>query len=111
MQRICSYFGEITLNYSGALGLVSVPDVLTFHLNSMHAELEHLLDDNAKSLLEHHCKTIPRERLHLPGPDFIDRVYGQTDRPPAVLRSLAQIFNHGRVGNFTPATVKSSPAS
>src|SRR5256884_7155145 len=63
----------------------------------MHAELDQLLGDSAKSLLEHHCKTIPRERLHLPGPDFIDRVYGQTDRPPAVLRSLAQIFNHGRL--------------
>src|SRR2546427_106373 len=63
----------------------------------MHAELEQFLGANAKSLLEHHCKTIPKEKLHLPGPDFIDRVYAQTDRPPAVLRSLAQIFNHGRL--------------
>src|SRR5438034_2476583 len=63
----------------------------------MHAELEQLLGDSAKSLLEHHCKTIPKEKLHLPGPDFVDRVYAQTDRPAAVLRSLAQIFNHGRL--------------
>src|SRR5881394_2725370 len=63
----------------------------------MHAELEQLLGDHARSLLEHRCKTIPKEKLHLPGPDFIDRVYAQTDRPPAVLRSLAQIFNHGRL--------------
>src|SRR5438270_3382958 len=63
----------------------------------MHAELEQLLGDDAKSLLEHHCKTIPREKLHLPGPDFVDRVYAQSDRPAAVLRSLAQIFNHGRL--------------
>ncbi len=63
----------------------------------MHAELEQLLGDSAKSLLEHRCKTIPREKLHLPGPDFVDRVYAQTDRPTAVLRSLAQIFNHGRL--------------
>src|SRR6059058_3014341 len=63
----------------------------------MHAELEQLLGDSAKSLLEHHCKTIPREKLHLPGPDFVDRVYAQTDRPSAVLRSLAQIFNQGRL--------------
>ncbi|TMP99649.1 MAG: class I fructose-bisphosphate aldolase [Verrucomicrobia bacterium] len=63
----------------------------------MHAELEQFLGANAKSLLEHHCKTIPKEKLHLPGPDFIDRVYALTDRPPAVLRSLAQIFNHGRL--------------
>src|SRR5881396_3319292 len=63
----------------------------------MHAELEQLLGDDAKRLLEHHCKTIPREKLHLPGPDFVNRVYAQTDRPTAVLRSLAQIFNHGRL--------------
>src|SRR5437867_33213 len=63
----------------------------------MHAELEQLLGESAKSLLEHHCKTIPKEKLHLPGPDFVDRVYAQTDRPTAVLRSLAQIFNHGRL--------------
>src|SRR5580765_2098874 len=63
----------------------------------MHAELEQLLGDDAKRLLEHHCKTIPRDKLHLPGPDFVNRVYAQTDRPTAVLRSLAQIFNHGRL--------------
>src|SRR5437016_1962169 len=63
----------------------------------MHAELEQLLGDSAENLLEHHCKTIPRDKLHLPGPDFIDRVYAHTDRPAAVLRSLAQIFNHGRL--------------
>src|SRR5205809_5076170 len=63
----------------------------------MHAELEQLLGDSAKSLLDHHSKTIPREKLHLPGPDFIDRVYAQTDRPTAVLRSLGQIYGHGRL--------------
>src|SRR5213082_1203683 len=63
----------------------------------MHAELEQLLGDGAQSLLQHHCKTIPKERLHLPGPDFVDRVYAQTDRHASVLRSLAQIFNHGRL--------------
>src|SRR5437762_7087201 len=63
----------------------------------MHAELEQFLGASAKSLLDHHCKTIPKEWLHLPGPDFVDRVYAQTDRPASVLRSLAQIFNHGRL--------------
>src|SRR5438093_2918151 len=63
----------------------------------MHAELEQLLGDDAKRLLEHHCKTIPREKLHLPGPDFVNRVYAQTERPAAVLRSLAQVFDHGRL--------------
>lgn len=56
-----------------------------------------LLGDNA-SLLEHRCTTIPKERLHAPGPDFIDRVYSQSDRSPTVLRNLASMFNHGRLG-------------
>jgi len=59
--------------------------------------LEQLLGDEAQSLLEHECKTIPKDMLHLPGPDFIDRIFTQSDRSPAVLRSLAQIFNHGRL--------------
>ena len=69
----------------------------------MHAELEQLLGDSAKSLLEHHCKTIPREKLHLPGPEFVDRVYAQTDRSTAVLRSLGQMFNHGRLAGTKEA--------
>src|SRR5438445_6261637 len=63
----------------------------------MHAELEQLLNDSAQSLLQHHCKTIPKEKLHRPGPDLVERVYAQTDRPTAVLRRLAQFFNHGRL--------------
>lgn len=59
--------------------------------------IEQLLGADAKSLLEHQCKTIPKEQLHLPGPDFVDRVFALTDRPPSVLRSLQQLFNHGRL--------------
>lgn len=64
----------------------------------MLEHLQTLLGDEAQSLVDHQCKTIPKEKLHLPGPDFIDRVVSQTDRKPAVLRSLAQIYNHGRLG-------------
>jgi class I fructose-bisphosphate aldolase len=64
----------------------------------MNGEIEKLLGTDAEYLLRHECKTIPREKLHLPGPDFIDRVYALTDRSPKVLRSLAQMFNHGRLG-------------
>jgi class I fructose-bisphosphate aldolase len=60
-------------------------------------EIERLLGSDAKSLLEHQCKTIPKESLHLPGPDFLDRVVAPTDRKPAVIRSLAQLFNTGRL--------------
>ncbi|MHB9155254.1 MAG: class I fructose-bisphosphate aldolase [Endomicrobiales bacterium] len=54
-------------------------------------------DAEAKSLLEHTCKTIPKEGLTLPGPDFVDRVFMQTDRSSRVLRSLETLFNHGRL--------------
>jgi len=63
----------------------------------MNSEFEELLGDSLKDLLEHQCETVPKEKLHLPGPDFVDRVYAQTDRPTAVLRSLAQIFEHGNL--------------
>jgi class I fructose-bisphosphate aldolase len=59
--------------------------------------IEQLLGADARSLLEHQCKTIPKEQLHLPGPDFVDRVFALSDRPTAVLRSLQQLFNHGRL--------------
>lgn len=49
-------------------------------------------------LLRHKCKTIDRSRLHLPGPDFVDRVYASSDRNPQVLRSLQTMFDHGRLG-------------
>jgi class I fructose-bisphosphate aldolase len=60
-------------------------------------EIEQLLGTDAKHLLEHQCRTIPKESLHLPGPDFIDRVFIQSDRKPGVLRSLQQMFNNGRL--------------
>jgi class I fructose-bisphosphate aldolase len=56
-----------------------------------------LLGDKAKDLLEHKCKTIPGDQLHLPGEDFIDRVWLQSDRPAPVLRSLQSLFDHGRL--------------
>src|SRR5579862_555824 len=52
-----------------------------------------------ESLLAHVCKTISKERLHLPGPDFIDRIYAHTDRSSITLRNLAAMFSHGRLAN------------
>jgi len=57
-----------------------------------------LLGEDADELLEHTSTTIDASLLHLPGPDFIDRVVSGTDRSNAVLRNLAQIFTHGRLG-------------
>jgi fructose-bisphosphate aldolase, class I len=56
-----------------------------------------MLGADAKSLLEHQCRTIPKESLHLPGPDFVDRVFALSDRTPAVLRSLQSLFGTGRL--------------
>jgi class I fructose-bisphosphate aldolase len=61
-------------------------------------ELKELLGDEASSLLAHECTTIPRDRLILPGPDFVDRVVAATDRTPAVMRNLQHVFDHGRLG-------------
>jgi class I fructose-bisphosphate aldolase len=56
-----------------------------------------LLGADAESLLTHRCTGIAKESLQLPGPDFIDRVVAASDRKPAVLRSLAALFGHGRL--------------
>jgi len=55
-----------------------------------------LLGDKASSLLEHEA-VLSKELLHLPGPDFLDRISVGTDRSPQVLRSLGAIFGHGRL--------------
>jgi class I fructose-bisphosphate aldolase len=50
------------------------------------------------ALLDHECRTIAKEDLHLPGPDFVDRIYAATDRSPRVLGSLQMLFATGRLG-------------
>jgi class I fructose-bisphosphate aldolase len=57
-----------------------------------------LLGDEADSLLGHTSKGITKEELTLPGPDFLDRTFVTTDRSPAVLRSLGELYRHGRLG-------------
>jgi len=59
--------------------------------------IETLLADEADTLLLHHCTTIPKEGLNLPGPDFVDRVVALSDRRPRTLRSLQTFFDHGRL--------------
>jgi len=60
-------------------------------------KLEELLGPGAQDLLEHVCKTVPKEQLHVPGPDFIDRVWKDSDRPTRVLSSLQALHDHGRL--------------
>jgi len=59
--------------------------------------LEELLGDDATALLEHRCETFPAENLHLPGPDFVDRVFVDSDRSTTVLRNLQWLLNSGRL--------------
>ncbi len=56
-----------------------------------------MLGDDAGKLLEHRCSTISREQIHLPGPDFIDRVWAQSDRKITVLRNLQALYGTGRL--------------
>lgn len=63
----------------------------------MIKEIEEILGDEAESLLSYQSKTIPKESLHLPGPDHIDSVWVGSDRRPTVLRNLGSLFNHGRL--------------
>ena len=56
-----------------------------------------LLGTEASTLLEHECKTIPKDQLHLPGPNFVDEVFAQSDRPTPVLRNMQSLFSHGRL--------------
>jgi class I fructose-bisphosphate aldolase len=58
--------------------------------------IEEILGPDA-ALLHHECKTIPRDSLHLPGPDMVDRLYALTDRSPRVLVALQQMINTGRL--------------
>ncbi|MEA2105538.1 MAG: class I fructose-bisphosphate aldolase [Bacteroidota bacterium] len=56
------------------------------------------LGDKADYLLNHKCQTVDKSQLHLPGPDFVDRVVYHSNRSPQVMATMQQIFNHGRLG-------------
>ena len=63
----------------------------------MIKKIQSLIGKEAESLLSYQCKGFSKESLHLPGPDFLDRIFLPSDRPINVLRSLAALFNHGRL--------------
>jgi class I fructose-bisphosphate aldolase len=62
----------------------------------MISKIQSLLGKEGEELLSYKAK-FPSEHLHLPGPDFVDRIFTQSDRPIHVLRNLQAIFNHGRL--------------
>lgn len=64
---------------------------------AMTGRIEELLGDEADSILNHVAK-VDSSLLHIPGPDWVDRIFAQSDRSPQVLKSLQRIFDHGRLG-------------
>ena len=75
----------------------AVTAVKTTGENAVETDIVKLLGADADKLLNHVCKGISKEMLHLPGPDFVDRVVAGSDRTPPVMRSLQQMFGHGRL--------------
>src|SRR5574343_1714272 len=61
--------------------------------------IEQLLGKDAEYLLNHNCNTISKENIHLPGSDFVDRIFAQTNRNTQVLRSLQTLYGNGRLAN------------
>ncbi len=59
--------------------------------------VEEILGAEAAGLLQHQCRTISKESLHLPGPDFVERIHLNSDRPVPVLGRLQSLFDHGRL--------------
>ena len=66
-------------------------------VQSIGSKIEEILGDEAASLLQYQCKTIPKETLHLPGPDYVERIYSISDRPTRVLTTLQSLLDHGRL--------------
>lgn len=69
----------------------------TVVMNSTSKVEELLGEDKAKFLLDHKCETISKDMIHLPGPDFVDRAFGMSNRNPQVLRNLNALYNTGRL--------------
>lgn len=61
-------------------------------------QISEILGKDGNDLLSHVCKTISNDSLHLPGPDFVDRILAPTDRSPRVLYNMQRVFDHGRLG-------------
>src|SRR5258705_13231226 len=70
-----------------------------------HAQLTELLGKEADALLNYQAKGFNKEKLHLPGPDFVDRIVAASDRSPQVLRNFQALLNHGRVAGTGYASI------
>jgi class I fructose-bisphosphate aldolase len=64
-----------------------------------YTQISDILGTEADSLLNHTCKTIDKNMLHVPGSDWVDRIFAPTDRNIRTLRSMQELLGHGRLGN------------
>ncbi|MEX0779178.1 MAG: class I fructose-bisphosphate aldolase [Balneolales bacterium] len=60
--------------------------------------IQDMLGDDAEKLLNHTCKTISKDQIHIPSSDYVDRIYKESDRNNRVLGNLQSLINHGRLG-------------
>jgi fructose-bisphosphate aldolase, class I len=60
-------------------------------------QIVEMLGPDARTLLDHRTQTIPKELIHVPGPDFVDRIWAHSDRNPSVLRSIQTLYDNGRL--------------
>ncbi|MEM9945514.1 MAG: class I fructose-bisphosphate aldolase [Cyanobacteria bacterium P01_D01_bin.36] len=72
--------------------------VTTFTQSKSGQSIADYLGDDADDLLGYQAK-VDKSQLHLPGPDWVERIFGQSDRTPQVLRSLQQLYGTGRLAN------------
>jgi len=68
-------------------------------MSKQYSEIQKFLGERSEYLLGHTSKTITKDKLHLPGPDFVDRIFCGSDRNIRVLRSLQTLLGHGRLAN------------
>lgn len=68
-------------------------------MGKSYSEIQKILGSEAEDLLGHKSKTMPKDKLHLPSPDWVDRMFMQSDRNIRTLSSLQSIYGHGRLAN------------
>ncbi len=75
-----------------------MPTTIAAKASGTLAKIEELLEDKAEFLLNHTCGTVNKKMLHVPGPDFIDRVWKDSNRSNQVLRNMQTLYDNGRLG-------------
>ncbi len=91
--RIYRTFITRLSHYGDSTAMVVTSPVLS------NTSIEALLGQEADALLNDYQPKIPRSSLHTPGPDWVDRIFRQSDRNPQVLRNIQQLLGHGRLAN------------